>query len=498
MAYWRAWGTIVREMNVIGKLAGQTAVYGLSSVVPRLLNYFLVALHSRVFVEAEYGVITELYAYIAILLILLTFGLETGFFRFASVTDRAAGERTYGSVFWFLTATSATFFLVCWGALTPISSWLGYREHPEYILLLAGILSVDAWSAIIFDKLRWLQRPYAFSGIKIAGVAINVGLNVLFLVGFPAWGLYSASFGPGYVLLSNLIASAFGALAALIATGGFPRHADRKVLRPIMAFSLPLLIGGLGGTTNEFLDRIFIKWLTPASDPLAELGIYGANVKIAVLVVLCVQMFKYAAEPFFFAQAQQRSDPKIYANVTKYFTYCILVVVVGITFYLPVLQYFVGTRFRVALDVIPILLVANLLYGFYFNVSFWYKIQKRTWYGVLFAFIGAAITVCVNLLLTPTISYYGAALARVASYLAMCILCVWIGQRYFPVPYDFRRILLATGISATLCIGGMLIHIDSKIALLAIRSAIILLQVGVILKLENLSFGKLIGAWRKR
>lgn len=485
-------------MSVIKKLAGQSVVYGLSSVVPRLLNYFLVALHSRVFIEAEYGIITELYAYIAILLVLLTFGLETGFFRFASKENRAAGEQTYSTIFYFLGGTSALFFALCWAFINPLSTWLGYPSQENYVLIVAGILSVDAWSAIIFDKLRWQERPLAFCTIKILSVTVNVGLNLLFLVGFPAWNLYDTEFGVGYVLLSNLIASCTSWLLALVMSGGLPNYFSWQILTPIIGFSFPLLISGLGGTTNEFLDRIFIKWLTPAEDPMAELGIYGANVKIAVLLVLFVQMFKFAAEPFFLSESDNKRDPKVYAMVTKYFTYFTLLAVVGISFFLPVFQYFVGSRFRVALDVIPILLVANLLYGFYFNVSFWYKITKRTWYGVLLTFVGAGITIIINLLLTPLISYYGAAIARVGSYLAMSILCIWIGQRFFPIPYDLRRILISTVITGVILTIGWFLPIESTIWLLAVRSIMLIVLLEIILRLENESILKVMQRWTRR
>ena len=209
-------------MGFLRRLASQSAVYGLSSVVPRLLNYFLVVLHSRVYDKGEYGVLTELYAYIAILMVVLTFGLETGFFRFARTDDPKSGEKTYGTLFYFLAATSTLFFATCWGFCAPISEALGYEGRESLLLITAGILGIDAWSAIIFAKLRWQQRPLVFSSIKIASVIVNVGLNLLFLVGFPKWGLYNAHFGAGYVLLSNLIASLGAFACGMAVTGWLP------------------------------------------------------------------------------------------------------------------------------------------------------------------------------------------------------------------------------------------------------------------------------------
>ena len=486
-------------MGILRKLASQSAIYGLSSVVPRLLNYFLVSLHSRVFNEGEYGVITELYAYVAVLLILLTFGLETGFFRFAGKKESpATGDRVFSTIFYFLGATSLSFFGLGWLFLHPIASALNYSGNESLLLMMFAILAIDAWSAPLFNRLRWQERPKAYSAIKILSVLVNIGFNVLFLVGYPYLGWYDPSFGVGYVLLSNLLGSGVAWLLAFFACGGLPRVFRWKILTPILAFSFPLLLSGLAGTTNEFMDRLFIKWLTPAADPMSELGIYGANGKIAVLLVLCVQMFKFAAEPFFFSSADEKNDPRVYAMVTKYFWYFTLLVLVGIMFYLPLFQFFIGRSFRTGLGVIPILLVANLLYGLFFNVSFWYKLQKRTWYGVLFTVTGAVVTLGVNLLLTPMLSYYGAAWARVASYLVMCVVCVWIGRRYFPVPYEYRKFFVSLLLGLSFLGLGSLLSDTAWWLMLGVRSLLLLLLVYLFMRLEGISPLRLVTLWRRK
>lgn len=485
-------------MGILRKLASQSAIYGLSSVVPRLLNYFLVVLHSRIFNESEYGVITELYAYVAVLLILLTFGLETGFFRFAGKKENNSPEsnQVFGTLFHFLGATSLLFFLLCWLFLTPLAKFLDYSSQPSLLLMMFAILSIDSWGATLFNRLRWEERPIAFSAIKISSVIVNVGLNLLFLLVFPRLNLNDPNFGVGYVLLSNLIGSAVAWFLAFIACRGVPRFFSWKVLSPILAFSFPLLLSGLAGTTNEFMDRVFIKWLSPATDPLAELGIYGANGKIAVLLVLFVQMFKFAAEPFFFSTADEKTDPKVYAVVTKYFWYFTLFVFVGILFYLPLLQYFIGSSFRIGVGVIPILLVANLLYGLFFNVSFWYKIQKRTWYGVFFTLTGAAVTLAINLWLTPLLSYYGAAIARVASYTVMCILCIVIGHKYFPVPYDYPRLLGSALLAGAVVTLGSIVPVNDIVILTALRTVLLLLMLFVLMRIENYNPRRLLQIWK--
>lgn len=482
--------------GTLQKLAGDSAIYGLSSVVPRLLNYFLVALHTRVFGRAGYGEITELYAYIAILLILLTFGLETGFFRFASQGNAEGKRRTYASVFWFLGGTSTIFFLLCLFNSGAIGRALGYSGREVYFVLLAGIIAFDAWSAIIFDKLRLAGRALAFSAIKIVSVLINIAGNLIFLLVLPRYGLFSAEFGVGYVLLSNLLGSAAAFVIALILTGGLPGCGSLRTLRLVFAFSFPLLLGGLGGVTNEFVDRFMIKWLTPEANAMAEVGIYGANVKIAVLMVLCVQMFKFAAEPFFFKEAGTRNDVNVYALVTKWFTYFTLVMLAAIQFALPLVQYFVGADFRVGLGVIPIMLLANVLYGLYFNVSFWYKIQSRTWYAVGFVLLGAAVTLGVNLLLTPRISYLGAAWARVACYAVMVLSCVAVGRRYFRVPYEWGRIGLVALATLVVVCAGMFLPIENVALLLTVRFALGLLLIWVILRIEGVGIRETIKRWK--
>ena len=486
-------------MGILRKLASQSAIYGLSSVVPRLLNYFLVSLHSRVFTESQYGVITELYAYVAVLLILLTFGLETGFFRFAGKKETPKqGNQVFSTIFYFLGATSIGFFGLTWLFIEPIASALHYGGDEKLLLMMFGILAIDAWSAPLFNRLRWQERPKTYSAIKIISVVVNIGLNLLFLLVYPQMGYYNQDFGVGYVLLSNLIASGVAWGLAFIASGTLPRVFRWSLLTPILAFSFPLLLSGLAGTTNEFMDRLFIKWLTPASDPMSELGIYGATGKIAVLLVLCVQMFKFAAEPFFFSRADEREYPKVYAMVTKYFWYFTLLVFVGILFYIPILQYFIGREFRTGIGVIPILLVANLLYGLFFNVSFWYKIQKRTWYGVLLTLTGAVVTLLVNLLLTPQLSYYGAAIARVASYLVMCILCIWIGKRYFPVPYEYRKFFFSLLFSCSILGLGYLLSSFHWLVMLGGRSLLLLLLVYLLMHLERISPRQLLHSWKRK
>jgi O-antigen/teichoic acid export membrane protein len=431
-------------MSYLKKLAGQTAIYGFSSVVPRLLNYILVPLYTRVFLPEEYGVVTEMYAYLAFLLILLTYGMETGFFRFATKDEDSS--LTYSTAFYSLLTSSVLFIGLVYLFSNSISSLLQYPNNPEYVKLLVIIIGIDAFTTIPFAKLRLENRPILFAFLKISGVVLNVLLNFFFLTVCPqvefftTIGLYDPSLGVTYVFISNLISSLFVLVLLFFIPGIVPRTFSFARLKIILVYSFPLLISGLGGTTNESFDRIFLKYLIdPTNDPLYQLGIYGSNVKLAVLMVLFIQMYRYAAEPFFFSNANRSDSPTMYANMMKYFLIFTLLIFLGVGLFTDVFKYLVGPNFREGLGVVPILLLANLFYGLFFNFSIWYKLTNKTWYGIYYTFTGAAVTLVLYFTLIPKIGYYGAAVARLSCYILMAYLCYRGGKKFFPIPYDLKR-----------------------------------------------------------
>lgn len=439
-------------MHYLKKLAGQTAIYGLSSVVPRLLNYFLIPLYTRVFLPEEYGIVTEMYAYIGFLLVFLTFGMETGYFRFAGKEkdDRAI----YSTAFYSLLVTSTIFILIVFLFARQIVTGLGYSQNPEYVILLSFIVGLDAFCAIPFARLRLQNRALTFSVIKIVSVLVNVLLNLFFLKILPKHPFFLQNFPQGlnlgitYVFISNVVSSSVTTILLLHFVKGFPPFLKFEKLKPLIIYSLPLLISGLGGTTNESFDRIFIKYLVPEeNNPLYQLGIYGSNVKLAVLMVLFIQMYRYAAEPFFFANIDRKDSPEIYASMLKYFVAFTLLIFLGVALFTDIFKYLVGKNFREGLDVVPILLMANLLYGIFFNLSIWYKVTNKTWYGIYYTFAGATLTILLNIILIPRIGFYGAAVARLACYSLMCVLCIIGGNRHFPIPYDGKKILIYIGIA---------------------------------------------------
>lgn len=485
-------------MASLRQLFSQSVVYGLSTVVPRLLNYLLVPIHTRMFSDpASYGIITELYAYIAFLLVLLTFGLETGFFRFAS--KRADAPSVYSTVFYFmLLATSlagAVFFLIS-GQAAHI---LGPEFNPGYIQILGFVVATDAFMAIPFAKLRLDSRPLAFSAVKIAGVAVNVGLNILIYI------CLRYDVCPHLVNESSLLMLLFGAnlvqnlvaLVMVLCMAGVPKPLfDRRLLRQILAYSLPLLIAGLAGTTNEAMDRIFIRHLLPADvNALYELGIYSSNVKLAVLMLLFIQMYRFAAEPFFFnLNASKEGIAGLFPKTQKYFIVFCAIIFMGITFNLPMLKYIVGEEYRTSLYIVPLLLVANILYGTYFNLSFWYKLKDKTLYGIKYAVLGALITIASNVVLIPLIGIYGAAVSRIVCYGAMNVISFRDGKRAGFVGIETHHLpfyLLA--VAAISVIGFASLYFNEWMSML-LADVLILAFVGLFIKREGIILPKLFGS----
>jgi len=435
--------------NPIKQLVGQTAVYGLGIVLPRLLNYLLLTpFYTRVFERATYGIITELYAYVVFLLVLLTYGMETGYFRYASNSDRKA--RVYTTVLGCLFLTSSIFVIGMIMGSGSIGRIMGYGAHPEYIRWLAIIVGIDAFTSIPFARIRLLNRPGKYALIRIAEVSINIGLNLFFLLYCPRHSdsnlvshIYNENIGVGYVLISNVIAS-ISKLVLLLPDilAAFKSAFDRKLLPVLLRYSTPLLIAGLAGTVNEALDRILLKHLLPAgTNPMEQLGIYGANYKMAVLMTLFVQMFKYAAEPFFFSKSGESNAKKLYADVMTFFVISGLFIFLLVNIYLDYFILFIGESFREGSEIIPVVLMANLIMGIFFNLSIWYKLTNKTHFGAILVISGAAITVLINVLFIPRYGYVASAWAHLICYSTMVILSYAWSRKHYVVPYRTMRIM---------------------------------------------------------
>lgn len=436
-------------MNPFKKLASDTAIYGVSSIVGRFLNWWLVPYYSFMFLPGEYGVVTNMYAYVAFLLVLLTYGMETSYFRFASKSDEP--EKVYSTSMVSLFFTTFSFVLLAAAFRNEIAGWIQYPDHPEYILWFAIILGVDAFTAIPFARLRLKNRPIKFAFIKLVNIGFNIGFNLFFISLCPRIlannpdsiisTIYSADIGVGYVFISNLLASLITLVLLLPEIFKISFQFDKKLLKQMLSYGFPILIVGLTGMVNQNIDKVLIPFLVPENqDPMFQLGIYGANYKLAVLMNMFIQAFRYAFEPFFFAREGSKDDPKIYAVVMKYFVIFGLIIFIGMVLFIDVLKGIVDPQYHEGLKVVPIVLMANLFYGMYFTLSLWYKLTDKTRYGAYMALIGATITLVLNFALIPVMGYMGSAIAVFVCFLVMLVLSYFLGQKHFPVPYDLKRI----------------------------------------------------------
>ena len=421
-------------MNPLKKLASQTAIYGLSSVVGRLLNYLLVPLYTRYFLPAEYGVVTELYAYVAFLVVLLTYGMETAFFRFSKKEETT---KVYSTTLISLLISSVVFVGLIFLNSSAISQWLGYANHPEYIQFFALIIGMDAVASISFAKLREQDKAMRFAFIRIVNIMINIGLNLYFIV--------YQEYGIAYIFIANLVASAITLLMLFPQMISSSWVFDKKLWKKMMIYALPLLIAGLAGMTNETIDRILLKHLLPNTDMAAsELGLYGAFYKLSIIMILFIQTFRFAAEPFFFAQEKEGNSRKIYADVMKYFTIIMAIIFLGVTIFYDVIKGFLGSEYHDERGflVVSILLLANLFLGIYYNLSIWYKLTEKTKYGAYLSIFGAIITLSLNFTLIPVLGFVGCAWATLVCYFSMTVASYYLGKRHFSVPYQVKRIAL--------------------------------------------------------
>lgn len=456
-------------VNPFKRLAAQTAIYGISSIAGRFINYLLVPLFTYYFTPLEYGVISEFYAYAGFFAVLLAFGFETGYFRFRD-PDGKQPDLVYATALRFLLAANLLFFVVLLATSSSLADALQHGEHPQYVWWMAAILAMDAVGSIAFARLRAQEKALRFATIKVIEILVNVAL-CLFLIVYcrgvhenapdSLFGaLWNPAVGVGYIFIANLIAS--GVKLVLLAPqlrGGLAGF-DAALFGRMLRYSLPMVVIGFAGVANEMLDRALMKYLLP-HDPetnLAQLGIYSACYKLSILMTLFIQAFRYAAEPFFFAHAKHRDAPQTYAIVLNYFVIFCVFIFLLVTLYIDIFQYFIGAAFRVGLDVVPVLLVANLLLGVYVNLSIWYKLTDRTLMGAAVSIGGALVTVSCLLWWVPLFGYMGAAWATLACYASMVLASYLLGRRYYPVPYELKRVLgyIALGVGLYIANGRFL------------------------------------------
>ncbi|SNC75871.1 Membrane protein involved in the export of O-antigen and teichoic acid [Hymenobacter gelipurpurascens] len=456
-------------MSIAKRLASQTAVYGVSSIVGRILTYFLVPVYTARFAAAQYGIVTGLYAYVSFLNVIFTYGMETTYFRFANRpgTDR---RLLYDQVLSLLLVSSVLLTaLLLWQAPLLLDLLGLPASSAQYAFWIALILGMDALAAIPFARLRLENKAKKFASIRMANILLTVVLNLFFIVFCPdvlagkyLTGLqplvervYDPSMGVGYVFLSNLVASFLTLVLLGRELTDFRFRLSLEPLRPLLKYAYPIMLMGLAGMVNETLDRILLpKWLPenfyPGQSSLTAVGVYGACYKLSIFMQLVTQAFKYAAEPFFFAQSTEKNSPRVFAMVLKWFTLscAVIFVVVSVNvedfgrLFLHRAEYLEG------LVVVPILLLANLFLGVYWNLSVWFKLTDKTYYGTYIGFGGAILTIALNFLLIPVLGYMGSALATLACYFMMAAVCWWLGNHHFPVPYPIARLLTWIGLAS--------------------------------------------------
>ncbi|HEC44044.1 MAG TPA: polysaccharide biosynthesis protein [Bacteroides sp.] len=490
-------------MNPIKQLFGQTAVYGFGTVVPRLLNYLLLTpFFTRVFDLGEYGVVTELYAYVVFLIIILTYGMETGFFRYAQL--HKDGNEVFSTSVLSLFATSAGFIILTTIFSDNIAGIVGYGDQPEFILWIGIIVGIDAFTAIPFARLRWENKAAKFAAIRIASVVVNITLNFAFLYlipekaakgPLPEWldAVYDPGIGVGYVFISNIASSAVTLLMLSGTIFKLKLKFNGELWRKMLVYSLPLLIAGMAGTINEALDRVLLRHLLPDTDTaLAQLGIYGANYKIAVLMTLFIQMFRYASEPFYFGQAERENARFLFAEVMKYFIIVALGIFLLVTLYLDMFKHFIGSAFHEGLHIVPVVLLANILLGIFFNLSIWYKLNNLTRYGAMITIMGAVITFSVNWFLIPVYGYIASAWAHVACYGTMVCVSWMLGRKYFRIQYPYKSIGIYVLIALGVYVGAAYTaNMESVTRLLINTGLLVVFSIIVVLKeyrnIKNLS-----------
>lgn len=437
-----------------------TALYGMSSIVGRFLNYLLVPLYTAKIAASSggYGVITNVYAYTALLLVILTFGMETTFFRFVN-KEGANPMRTYSTVLIMVGSVALLFVALVLAFINPVSSFMGYSAHEEYVAVMAACVAIDAFQCIPFAYLRYKHRPWKFVALKMLFIVLNISLNIVYFVVLPAMysnpsthgfaaSLYDPNVGVGYVFRLNLFCTAIITFFFWKELTGFRWVFDKILFRKMLSYSWPILLLGITGILNQTADKILFPIVSPGAEGHVQLGIYGAAAKIAMIMAMITQAFRYAYEPFVFGSAKEKGSRDTYAKAMKYFIIFTLLAYLVVVGYLDVLKYIIGRDYWEGLKVVPVVMAAEIMMGVYFNLSFWYKLIDKTIYGAWFSGVGCVVLVLINVLLIPKYGYMACAWAGVAGYGTSMLLSYFVGQKKYPINYPLKSITVYICIAA--------------------------------------------------
>ncbi|MGN1264763.1 MAG: lipopolysaccharide biosynthesis protein [Muribaculaceae bacterium] len=466
-------------MANLNSLLKDTVIYGLSSIVGRFLNYLLVPLYTHKLAAASggYGTITNIYAYVALTLVILVFGMETTFFRFANKKE-CDSEQVFGTALTFVTCLAAIFLAVVLGGLTPISGALGYADHPEFIAFMAITVALDAFQAVPFAYLRYQHKPIKFASLKLAFIAINIILNVIAFTCFTPY--------EGNAFLINMICTSLITFAFAREVLSAKWNLNMRLLKQMLAYSWPMLVLGIAGTLNQTADKIIFPFIYHAANAKEQLGIYGGVVKIAMIMAMITQAFRYAYEPIVFGKGTGKDNNEYYASAMRYFVVFTLLAFLCVVAYLDILKYLVGADYREGLKVVPIVMAAEIMMGVYFNLSFWYKLTDRTIWGAVLSTIGCVVLIAVNIAFVPTYSYVACAWAGCAGYGTAMVLSYFVGQHYYPIAYPLKAIGGYTLLAAALFAAMTLVPMPSTWLNIAYRTALLLVFVAVIYRVEHL------------
>lgn len=480
-------------MAELKSLAKDTAIYGMSSIVGRFLNYLLVPLYTAVLPASSggYGVVSNVYAYTALILVLLTFGMETGFFRFANKSDENP-EKVYTNTLLFVGGLSLLFVILGMTFLRPIASFLEYPDHADYVGMMILVVALDSFQCVPFAYLRYKKRPVKFAAIKMLNIIGNICLNLFFLLLCPwlyvhapetvSW-FYHPDYLVGYIFVSNLIMSVIQLFFFIPELKGFSYRADWQLIKRMVAYSFPILIFGLVGILNQTVDKMIYPFLfDDRQEGLVQLGIYSATSKVALVMAMFTQAFRYAYEPFVFGKNKDADNRKVYAAAMKYFFIFSLLAFLTVMGYMDMLKFMVARDYWEGLSVVAIVMGAEIFKGIYFNLSFWYKLTDETHWGAYFSLIGCTVILALNVWLVPLYGYIASAWASVAGYGVITLLSYVIGQKKYPVIYPLKDMAVYLVLAAVLFVLSEIVSVQHVILRLLYHTLLILIFVAFIIK----------------
>ena len=464
-------------MAGLKSLAKETAIYGVSSIVGRFLNYLLVPVYTIALPASSggYGVVTNIYAWVALILVLLTCGMETGFFRFAN-KGQDDPMRVYSTTLLSVSIGSLVFVALGLLFLEPIAGWLEYGEHPWYIGMMMIVVAMDAIQSIPFAYLRYKKRPIKFAALKLLFIFLNIALNLFYYVILEGNDV-------GYAFHFNLVCTSVVMVCMIPELRGFTYVLDKELLKRMLRYSLPLVILGVAGILNQVADKIIFPFVYPdEAEATIQLGIYGAASKIAMIMAMFTQAFRFAYEPFVFGKSKEKDSREMYAQAMKFFIIFTLLAFLAVMFYLDILRHVIGRDYWDGLRVVPIVMAAEIFMGIYFNLSFWYKLIDETRWGAYFSLTGCIILILMNIFLVPKYGYIACAWAGFTGYGVAMLLSYFVGQKKYPIQYDLKAIGMYVLLAAVLYVAAEYVSIDNIYLRMAYRTVLLLLFIAYVVK----------------